>query len=107
MIDGKNLLVLADKSLSNHHEFSKFVNFAESLKDANVSKSFFDTTQQKVFDSIWFELEIINALALDEWECAGKPPNWQCEWDAKFKEECSQVIASFKKLISIGDARGV
>jgi hypothetical protein len=32
---------------------------------------------------IWFDLEVINALALDEWESSGMSENWISQWDKK------------------------
>ncbi|HFS3751122.1 TPA: hypothetical protein ACHYZR_004992, partial [Escherichia coli] len=45
------------------------------------------------YQQIWFELEIINALALSEWESAGRPENWQTRWKLAYKQDASHVMA--------------
>jgi len=40
-------------------------------------------------------LETINSLALDDWECDGKPKNWDKKWNEKYKEEVIHIINHF------------
>lgn len=47
----------------------------------------------------WLNMEILNALALDEWELAGKPKNWD-QWENKYKNKAINLIENFFRDIS-------
>ncbi|QMT32026.1 hypothetical protein [Alysiella filiformis] len=42
---------------------------------------------------IWSEMEICNAMLLDEWEQAGRPQIWH-EW-AKYQDEVIELVEQF------------
>lgn len=86
---------LADK---NHISFAKFVSdaeiFCKNEKDGIIDENL--TRYRK----IWFDLEVINALALDEWESAGRPENWLPQWEAKYKNDVQEVITELRALLA-------
>lgn len=51
---------------------------------------------------IWFEMEIVNANALSEWEGDGKPAQWRERWLAEFQEDAIDLVG---KLIDLFEAR--
>ena len=40
---------------------------------------------------VWFELEILNGLALAQWEDEGKPDNWSCRWNTDYRREAAAL----------------
>lgn len=81
----------AFNSLNDVVSFAKFVNYAEGLPQ--VDELFEDEQNKDNYQQIWFELEIINALALSEWENEGRPTDWQARWESDYKHDASELIA--------------
>lgn len=81
----------------NHIYFSRFVGdyekFCQNDQSGNVDNNL------SLFRKIWFELEIINALALDDWESEGKPENWLSEWEIKYKSDAQNVIGELRDML--------
>lgn len=77
--------------------------FEEQLKDIFTYSKFISDLEQyssfKKFEDIWIELEIINALALDEWEQDGRPKIWDI-WDEKYKSEAIFLIHELNKVLT-------
>jgi hypothetical protein len=95
----KDLLKFIDFADKDHIEFSKFVRDAEifcqnSRGDAGVDE---DLVQYR---KIWFDLEVINALALDDWESSGMPENWNAQWDEMYRRDAQEVIAELRTLLA-------
>ena len=42
----------------------------------------------------WLNMEILNALALDEWEMSGKPQEWYV-WKDRYQEKASNLVKIF------------
>ncbi len=71
---------------------------------AERSESFFDDCEQdsdflRRYRKAWFELEIVNAVALEEWEVDGRPRNWAEKWEAKYKRDASEVVHELLKVV--------
>ncbi|CAM3409014.1 hypothetical protein L6393_004883 [Escherichia coli] len=81
----------AQNSLNDVASFAKFVSYAEEFVQSN--ELFKNEESKESYQQIWFELEIINALALSEWESAGRPENWQTRWELAYKQDASHVMA--------------
>lgn len=81
----------AQNSLNDVASFAKFVSYAEEFVQSN--ELFKNEESKESYQQIWFELEIINALALSEWESAGRPENWQTCWELAYKQDASHVMA--------------
>jgi hypothetical protein len=47
----------------------------------------------------WFELEIINGLALDEWDEAGRPQDWSARWQEVYQQEAGELVQALLKLL--------
>ena len=44
-------------------------------------------------------LEIINALALSEWESEGRPADWQTRWESEYKHDASELLDELLKTL--------
>ena len=40
----------------------------------------------------WFELEIVNGLALSEWEEDGRPNDWSARWREGYQQEAVELV---------------
>lgn len=84
-----------DFAANSIFSFSQFVKTSEFIfDDIDIS-----VDEIKILKNKWFELEIINALALDEWESDGMPRKWEAKWKRKYKEEALQLINEFFTLV--------
>ena len=83
-----------DSASKNLFYFAKFVRDGEIF--CNNEKSGIIDENLVRYRKIWFDLEVINALALDDWESAGKPENWLLQWQDKYKNDAQEVIAELR-----------
>lgn len=79
------------KSLGDMASFAGFVSYAENL--TQIDELFESQQAKECYEKIWFELEIINALALSQWETEGCPLNWKSQWESGYKQDASDVLA--------------
>jgi hypothetical protein len=70
--------------------FAKFVSESEELYQ--VDDLFSDIESKEKYKEIWFELEIINGLALSEWEEQGRPVDWNTQWESSYRSEASDLV---------------
>jgi hypothetical protein len=49
------------------------------------------------YASVWFDAEILNALALERWESEGRPTDWQAPWRADFQRDAAQAVAALRE----------
>lgn len=87
----------AFNSLNDVISFAKFVSCAEDLSQMN--SLFEDECNRDNYQKIWFELEIINALALSEWENEGCPADWQMRWESEYKHDASELMDELLKTL--------
>lgn len=80
----------AYSSLNDVVSFARFVSYAENLPQLN--ELFEDECNRDNYQKIWFELEIINALALSAWEDEGCPADWQTRWELGYKQDASELM---------------
>ncbi|WHU88913.1 lipase chaperone [Pantoea agglomerans] len=84
-------------SLNDVVSFARFVNYAEDLPQLN---DLFEGEHDKDnYQQIWFELEVINALALSEWEIEGRPADWQTRWLSDYKQDASELIGKLLRTL--------
>lgn len=84
---------IATKSL---FAFAEFVDDLEFLADQN--EDIFRTADLKeTYDTLWFDLEILNARALYEWENMGSPLDFSSIWSQEYQ---SEAIILTKQLIT-------
>lgn len=77
-------------SLSDIASFARFVNYAEGL--SQIEELFKNESSKDHYHQVWFELEIVNALALSEWESDGSPLDWKKRWESEYKQEASELV---------------
>jgi hypothetical protein len=91
---------LAEKDL---YAFARFVAKTEALLDA----SGIDPELIARYNQAWFDLEIVNASALDAWESEGRPAEWIEQWQKTYQDEARSVLADYSStvasLINTGD----
>lgn len=84
-------------SLNDVVSFARFVSYAEDLPQLN--ELFENEYNRDNYQKIWFELEIINALALSEWENEGRPADWQTHWESEYKYDASELMDELLKTL--------
>ena len=80
--------------------------FAWSVFVAQTEFLWQDTTlvQDAVaWQRIWFELEIINGLALAQWDDEGRPDDWSGAWKKDYRQEAAGLAAELVGML--GDGR--
>lgn len=55
---------------------------------------------------IWLELEILNGLALAQWEDEGKPINWSCRWNTEYRLEAAALANELLALLCDAESSG-
>lgn len=53
---------------------------------------------------LWFELEIINGLALAQWEDQGKPGDWSPIWNTEYRQEAAALAAELGAMLHDADS---
>ena len=51
------------------------------------------------WQTIWFEMEIVNALALAEWEEDGSPQDWSHRWCEGYEQDAHGLVSELIPLI--------
>ncbi|QGU89249.1 hypothetical protein GN242_19400 [Erwinia sorbitola] len=90
-------LLLHYQSLNDLVSFARFVSYAEYLD--RISELFEDEKSKAEYHQLWFELEIINACALSEWEQEGKPTDWQKRWESDYKQDASELMSELLSIL--------
>ena len=53
---------------------------------------------------LWFELEIINGLALAQWEDQGRPDDWSCCWNKDYRQEAAALASELVAMLRDADS---
>ncbi|MNE84467.1 hypothetical protein D3C80_1813790 [compost metagenome] len=56
-------------------------------------------TDAAEWQAIWFEMEIVNALALAEWEEQGSPSDWLYRWSTGYQADAQALVSQLRRLI--------
>ncbi|WP_235200025.1 hypothetical protein [Pseudomonas monteilii] len=56
------------------------------------------------WQAIWFDMEIVNALALAEWEEGGSPQDWSYSWREGYQIDAEGLIGELLQLLVTPDA---
>ncbi|XBS69616.1 hypothetical protein ABK905_25360 [Acerihabitans sp. KWT182] len=98
MAENKKIIICeyAYSALHDFASFAKFVSYAENLDQ--VEELFQNENCRKNYQHIWFELEIINASALSDWEDEGRPVDWKNYWESHYKQDSTELV---NKLIAV------
>jgi hypothetical protein len=91
------LIDTATRSVQNHYAFADFIKYAELY--CGKSNPLVHESDTEKFDAIWFEMEIVNAAALSDWEEAGKPKDWTHSWETLYKKDAVELTSSLTALL--------
>ena len=67
-----------------------FADFAKKTEHLFTDSS--DVAALQAYRSAWFELEIVNAAALEEWESDGRPGRWDRKWKERFDKDANETV---------------
>lgn len=80
-------------ALDSMFGFAKFVEETEFLASTMCVEF------QEKYSRAWFEMELVNALALAEWEQDGSPEEWSEVWVKKYKNEAEETLFGFLEVV--------
>lgn len=86
-------------ALESIFAFAEFTKHSESLFEDEKGDSEF----VQRYKEAWFELEIVNSVALEEWESDGRPKAWAEKWNDKYREEAAEVV---HQLLQVVEGKG-
>ncbi|ARF66937.1 hypothetical protein B7C51_02635 [Paenibacillus larvae subsp. pulvifaciens] len=82
---------MAYSSLNNVFLFAKFVSDSEFFAVQNP-QIFKNLSLVDEYTTLWGELEIVNALALCQWEEDGRAKEWGKHWTENYKEQATEAV---------------
>lgn len=56
-------------------------------------------TDSEGWQALWFQMEILNALALAEWEEEGSPQDWSHRWREGYEQDARTLVPELIALI--------
>lgn len=56
---------------------------------------------------VWFELEIINGLALAQWDEQGRPGDWSSSWNEDYRQETRALAAELVAMLCDADSPSI
>ena len=77
-----------------HNNIFACADFAQQTEHLFDDSS--NVTAFHAFRAAWFELEIVNATALSEWETDGRPENWDAKWKGRFFSDAVETVGMVK-----------
>ena len=74
-----------------------FRNYAALVADLELVPEQYDSifknmNSKQEYGCLWEEMEIINAIALNEWEELGRNSNFNFIWGKKYKQDAEQML---------------
>lgn len=92
-------VTLGKRASQDLFAWSSFVARTEFLwQDSSLVKD------SAAWQRIWFELEIVNGLALAQWEDEGRPEDWSSRWREAYQQEAAMLAAELLALMSDSDS---
>lgn len=77
--------------IENLYEYAALVSDLEFFSEQNPN--LFKTADSiNRYASLWNDLEVLNACALNDWEEQGKPKDFNNVWNKKYKEDATKLI---------------
>lgn len=76
--------------------FARFVAQTEFLFDGAS-----DADALAQYRAAWLDAEILNALALERWDEAGRPADWSAVWRADFAHDAAQTVAALQAVVTL------
>ncbi|WP_249979049.1 hypothetical protein [Vreelandella olivaria] len=83
----------SETALSSMFRFSGFVAETEFLASATCVEF------QEKYGRAWFDMEVVNALALAEWEQDSSPEEWSKIWVEKYRNEAEETLFEFLEVV--------
>ncbi len=83
----------SETALNGVFSFAKFVAETEFLADMMCIEF------QEQYHRAWFEMELVNSLALADWEQDGSPREWDKIWNERYKEEAKETLGEFLEVV--------
>ncbi|WEK32867.1 MAG: hypothetical protein P0Y58_11955 [Candidatus Pseudomonas phytovorans] len=94
MPTASELTSLAHRAHEDLKSWSSFVALTEFVwQDSGV------VSNARRWQAIWFEMEIVNALALAEWEEQGFPCDWLNRWREEYQSDAQTLLSKLFCLI--------
>jgi hypothetical protein len=78
-----------------HYHYADFTKNVENIYDG--SKDTFPIEMKEQLSTLIFDMEVINGLALCDWDLASRPTEWN-DWNTDYKEDADDLK---KQLVSI------
>ncbi|TLP62962.1 MULTISPECIES: hypothetical protein [Pseudomonas] len=94
MLTSSQLMSLARGAHEDLKSWSSFVALTEFVWQNTTLVS--DAAK---WESIWFEMEIVNALALAQWEEQGSPLDWHARWCEGYQADAQALSSELTRLI--------
>lgn len=93
MANKAQLIEQAKQASETLFAWASFVAYTEFLwQDSTL------VTDAEAWQSLWFELEILNGLALAEWEEQGRPADWSATWRETYQQDARELAAELLTL---------
>ncbi|TFY90615.1 hypothetical protein DYL59_08730 [Pseudomonas kairouanensis] len=90
----KHWLTLGERASDNLFAWAAFVAQTEFLwQDTALVQD------AEAWQRLWFELEIINGLALSQWDDQGKPADWSHNWNKGYRQEAAALATELLALL--------
>ncbi|WLD66667.1 hypothetical protein [Pseudomonas sp. OVF7] len=94
MASAKYLRTIGERASEDLFAWAAFVAQTEFLWQDTAS-----VQNAVAWQRVWFELEILNGLALAHWEDEGKPDNWSCRWNTDYRQEAAALANELLELL--------
>ncbi|MDD2064486.1 hypothetical protein [Pseudomonas sp. 25571] len=94
MLTVLELVVLAKEAPQDLMSWSRFVAQTEFAWQYPLVVADADGWQ-----ALWFEMEILNGLALAEWEDEGSPHDWSYRWQDAYEQDAQRLVSELLLLI--------
>lgn len=78
---------LALKATKDVFAFANFAQQSENLFGGSP-----DAEALSRYQSAWFEVEIVNAVALADWEADGRPVSWDDKWRKLYQSSAADAV---------------
>ena len=88
---------LSSLAISAHQDLPSWARFVALTEFAWQDRAVVSDAAE--WQALWFEMEIVNALALAEWEEEGAPLDWLTQWKAGYQTDAQILVSKLRRLI--------
>lgn len=89
---------LTSLAISAHQDLPSWARFVALTEFAWQDRALVSDAAQ--WQALWFEMEIVHALALAEWEEQGSPVNWRHQWCVGYQADAQSLLSQLLHLIA-------